>query len=107
MVAVLVNVPEIFTVATIDKVALAKLLKLPMVHTPVTLLYVPVDGVALTKVYPLGSISLRTTFVSLLTPKLVAVIVNVTLLPIAGVALLTVLTTRKSVQPLKTVVATD
>ena len=38
IVAVLVKVPEIFTVATIDKVALAKLLKLPIVHTPVTLL---------------------------------------------------------------------
>src|SRR5436189_189946 len=54
-------------------------------------------GVALTKVYPVGSISLTFTLVALLGPLFVAVMVKVTFVPIVGALLLTVLTTDKSV----------
>ena len=42
--------------------------------------HVPVDGVALDRVKPTGSASVTTTFVALLGPLFVAVIVNVTVL---------------------------
>ena len=80
-----------FTVATIDKVALAPLAKLPIAQTPVPLVYVPVDGVELTKVYPAGSWSVTDTPVAALGPALLAVSVKVTLLPTFGVAVLAVL----------------
>ena len=58
--------------------------------------HVPVEGVALTKVYPEGNSSLTDTPVAALGPLLVAVMVKVTLLPTLGVALLTVFVTARS-----------
>ena len=95
IVAVLAYGPEAFTVATIVKVALAPLAKFPILQFGA--LHVPVDGVALTKVYPAGKTSFTVTPVALLGPALLAVIVKVTLLPTFGVGLLTVLLTAKFV----------
>ena len=71
------------------------LAKLPTVQFGAV--YVPTDGVALTNVYPDGNASATLTPVAPLGPLLLAVIVNVTLLPTFGVALLTVFVTAKSV----------
>jgi hypothetical protein len=75
-------------VATIDKVALPPFTKFPIVQLGAV--HVPVEGVALTKVYPAGKISFTVTPVALLGPALEAVMVKVTLLPTFGVGLLTV-----------------
>ena len=63
----------------------------------------PVEGVALTRVYPDGNASLTLTPVAGLGPLLVAVMVKVTLLPTFGVALLTVLVIERLVQRVSTI----
>ena len=80
--------------ATMFKVALAPLAKLPMVQLGAVQL--EVTGLKLTKVYPAGRISFTFTLVAALGPLLVAVIVKVTLVPSVGVSLLTVLVTLRS-----------
>ena len=95
MVAVLAYTPVDLTVATTVRVALALSAKLPMFQLGA--LQVPVEGVALTKVYPVGKLSTTLTPVAANGPLLVAVMVKVTLLPITGVALFTTLLMDKSV----------
>ena len=60
---------------------------------------VPMEGVTLTTEYPLGNISFTLTPIALLGPLFVAVIVNVTFVPIVGLELFTVFKTPKSAQP--------
>ena len=82
-----------FTVAVIAKVWFTEQAKLPMVQTPVPLSNVPALGAVLfTKVYPDGKTSVTDTVVAALGPALLAVKVNITLLPTFGVALFTVFT---------------
>src|SRR5438876_536945 len=66
--AVLTCALELTTLALMVRVALAALARLPTLHTPVPLVYVPWLGVALTKVSPAGSRSLTDTFVAVLGP---------------------------------------
>ena len=79
---------------------MVRVLDAPLDRLPIAqfgVLQVPAEGVVLTKVYPDGSTSLITTSVALSGPLLVAVSVNVTLLPTVGVELLIVFTTERSV----------
>ena len=71
--------------------------KLPIVHNPVPLTKVPVEGIALTKSYPVGNKSKTDTPDAGLVPKLVAVIVKVTFVPTIGAALFTIFPIDKSV----------
>ena len=79
----------VVTVATSDSVADAPFARFPTVQTPVPELYDPTDGVADTNVRPAGSRSATDTPEEASGPPLLTVTVNVTLLLIAGVALLT------------------
>ncbi len=86
------------------KVALPLTAKLPIVQFGAV--HVPVDGVALTKVYPAGNTSFTVTPVAALGPAFEAVIVNVTLLPTFGVGLLTVFVIPRFVDGLTVIVTT-
>ena len=79
----------VVTVATSDSDADAPFARFPTAHTPVPELYEPTDGVADTNVRPAGSRSATDTPEAASGPPLLTVTVNVTLLLIAGVALLT------------------
>ena len=92
-VALLVTGVCVVTVAMTLRLALAPLASVPTVHTPPAKL--PVEGVALTRVSPVGRASVTVTPCDASGPLLVRVIVNVTLAPTSGVALLTVLTTAR------------
>src|SRR6202521_3908940 len=85
LVAVFVTAAVPLTVATIDSVAFAPLATAPMFQMPVPELYVvPALGTEDTYVRPAGSRSVTCTPVALLGPLLVAVMVNVTLVPWFG-----------------------
>ena len=85
------------TVAITVKVAVEPTFNVPIVQFGAV--QVPVEGVALTSVYPLGMASVTTTLFPLEGPLLEAVTVKVTFCPIGGVALLLVFVTTKSLQP--------
>lgn len=76
------------------KVTVAPLAKLPMVQLGAV--QVPADGVALTKVYPVGKTSFTLTPVAALGPLFLAVKVKVTLVPTTGALLLTVFVIERS-----------
>ena len=85
------------TVAVMVRVAFAPALIAPTVQMPVPLAYVPCVCVDETKVIPAGNRSVTTTSVALLTPAaLLTMTVNVTFCPTFGEALLTVLSTDRS-----------
>src|SRR4029077_9939174 len=86
----LVVAAVVFAGAVITSVALAPLMRGPLVHSPVPEFDGPALGVARTSVSPAGSRSATSTPVALLGPLFVAVTVNVTLLPRFGVGLSTV-----------------
>ena len=92
--------PLAFTVATMVKVAVAPLEKLPIFHVDKT--QEPTEGVALTMVYPACNTSETSTPVASFGPLFVAVTVKVTLLPIIGFGLSTVLEIAKSAQVVTT-----
>ena len=83
--AVFAYEPAAFTVAVIARVALVPFVREPTVQFGAD--QVPVEGAALTKVYPDGSTSLTVTPVALYGPLFLAVIVNTTLFPTPGAAL--------------------
>src|SRR5438477_584604 len=68
IVAVLVSMLGLATVATICSVCGGPIATVPTVHTPVPLLYVPCDGVADAKDTPTGSVSCTVTFVAMSGP---------------------------------------
>ena len=86
-----------FTIALTVKVCVAPFAKFPMLQTPVTLLYVPVDGDALINVYPEGNISSTSTKVAVSGPLFLAVKVKIIVVPIIGLRLLATFVTDKSV----------
>ena len=83
--------------------ALAPLAKFPIDQFGAV--HEPTDGVALTKVYPDGKTSFRVTPVAADGPLFVAVIVKVTLFPIIGFELFTVLVAAKSADVTFTITA--
>src|SRR5450759_929006 len=90
LVAVLVVGDVVFTLATMERVLLAPLARVPTVQSPVAELYGPL-GAAETKDSPAGIRSFTTTPVALLGPLFFAVTVKVTLVPKPGVGFDTVL----------------
>ena len=94
MLAVLPYDPVEFTVAVIVKEALAPLAREPTVQFGAN--HVPIEGTALTKVYPEGSTSLTAIPVALYGPLFLAVMVNTTLFPTLGDKLSAVFVISKS-----------
>ena len=98
-IAVLVIGVTAVTVATMSSVADAPLARVPTVHTSAA--YAPADGDADTKVNPPGNASATDTPAAGSGPLLATVMVNVTLAPSAGPAVLTLLVrTRSARRPL-------